>query len=150
MNMKNVLKSVAVLVTLAGGCATTKGELYCTFRADTPILELVPAAEAATRTSGYTIVQEDLSDANGPAFIAARPGTTEAMLVQIGTRKHLRRTTVVCTQHCMTTFMVTPLSHVDDRFAVIEHISDADEDHARDLLGAIAEQTMPRRDLPIP
>jgi hypothetical protein len=150
MIMTNVARTAVLLVSLAGACATTKGELYYTFRADAPILELVPSAEAATRASGYAIVQEDLSDANSPAFIAAKPGTNEAMLVQIGTRKHFKRTTVVCTRQCLTTFMVTPLTHVDERFAVIERMSDVDEDHARDLLGAIAQETMPRRDLPIP
>jgi hypothetical protein len=134
------------LVVAAVGCAGTDHSPYYTFRADASVPELVPLAEAATRANGYTIAQEDIDQG---AFVAVKPGDATAMLVQVGLRQHMVRTTVVCRRRCMTTFQVTPLGYTGGQFAVLDHVSGSDDARARELLQAIANNTMQRRSLEI-
>jgi hypothetical protein len=147
-----MIKSLVVssLLLAAVGCAGTEHSPYYTFRADASVPELVPLAEAASKANGYTIAQEDLKDSNDGAFVAVKPGNTSPMLVQVAVRSHMVRNTVVCTQRCLTTFQVTPLGYVGDRFATLDHVSTDDANRARDLLQAIADGTMQRRALEIP
>jgi hypothetical protein len=146
------MKCIALLVLFVTACAgNTKRELYYTFRADSRMRDLVAPAEAAARTDGYTIAEEDLTDENGLAFVAVKHDKPDAMLVQIGMPEHVKRYWVRCTSECMTTVMVTPLAQVNaQQFAVIRNMSNADEDQARELLAAIAQTTMTRRDALVP